>query len=310
MKLSVVIPVYDTEETLEACVKSVLDQGVDDTEIILVDDGSDDGSPAMCDRLAREHEEVCTIHEEHRGIAGARNKGIEKARGEYIMFVDSDDSLAPYTLPILLARIGAHPDYDILEYPIIWHAGEDDEEVLKFGRHEYGNMKEYWVEGKGYAHAYACNKIYRRRLFDKVRYPMNRAFIDAYTLPRLLEQCRLVATTEEGAYQYNYSPDGMATMADGEDLEQLLEVHVDMLEHYGLTEEPSEYYVYALQLQLDVYAQTKEPPILPELIALSGSSIRRLPISRKDKRRLRFIKHFSIKGLCKLYRLRHRQRHR
>ena len=305
MKLSVIIPVYHTEHTLETCVESVLTQGVDDMEIILVDDGSDDGSPALCDRLAQEHNAVSTIHQAHGGVGAARHAGIEQARGEYIMFVDSDDSLAPYTLPVLLARLGAHPDYDILEYPVIWHAGEEDEKVLKFGRHEYSDMKQYWVEGKGYAHAYAFNKIYRHELFDMLRSGYDTDTIDTYTLALLLDNCHLIATTEEGAYEYHYSPEGMTAMADVEALRQQLEAHVDRLVYYGLTEEPSEYYVYVLGLQLKVYALTKENPILPEVYS-SVRLIRRLPVSRKDKRRLRYIILLGIKGLCKLYRLRHR----
>ena len=306
MKLSIVVAVYNTVHTLEACVESVLNQGVDDYELILVDDGSEDGSAALCDQLGDTHEQITVVHQQHGGVSAARNKGIERAQGEYITFVDSDDSLGSYTLPILLARLGAHPDYDILEYPIVRQTVEAEEQLLTFGRHEYTDMERYWVDGKGYAHAHACNKIFRRGLFDHVRYPSHRLFGDAYVMSRLMEHCRLIATTEEGAYEYAYSSAGLSATADAEALRQLLEVHVEMLEHYGLTEEPTEYYVYVLNIQLEVYRETKEPPILPPLDSLTRRAIRRLPVSRKDKRRLRLTQLFGIKGLCKIHRLRHR----
>ena len=305
MKLSVIIPVFNTEHTLEACVESVLSQGVSDIEINLVDDGSEDQSPELCDALAEANDTIYAIHQSNRGLSAARNKGIEMSSGDYITFIDSDDSLAPYTLPVLLARLGAHPEYDILEYPVIWHYGSEDQLVLKFGRHEYTDMRDYWLDGSAYAHAYSCNKLFRRSLFDEVKYPVGRLFEDAYTLPRLLSHCRVVATTEEGAYQYTFSPEGIVATADGHALSQLLEVHVDMLEQYGLTEDPSEYYVHVLNLQLDVYARTKEPPILPELSALTRQSIKQLPVNRKGKIKLRLLKLLGINRLCKLYRLRH-----
>ena len=310
MKLSVIIPVYNTEHTLEDCVESVLSQGITDMEIILVDDGSEDHSPDICDTLAEANEQVYAVHQKNGGLSAARNKGIELSCGEYITFVDSDDQLAPYTLPVLLARLGAHPEYDILEYPVVWHYGCEDQRTLKFGRNEYTDMREYWLEGKAYAHAYSCNKLFRKSLFDEVKYPVGRLFEDAYTLPRLLSRCHVVATTEEGAYLYSFSPDGIVATADGHALAQLLEVHVGMIERYGLTKQPTVYYAHVLNLQLDVYARTNESPILPELSDLTRRSIKPLSITRKEKKKLRYMKSLGINRLCKLYRILYRLRRR
>ena len=91
--LSVVVPVYNVEETLDRCVDSILKQGVDNMEIILVDDGSLDGSPALCDAWSKRNERIKVIHKSNGGLSDARNAGIEQARGEYVTFVDSDDTL-------------------------------------------------------------------------------------------------------------------------------------------------------------------------------------------------------------------------
>ena len=90
-KVSVIVPVYNAEVFLHRCVDSLLNQTLEDIEIILVDDGSKDSSPAICDEYAEKHDNVTVLHIENSGPARARNKGIEIAKGDYIGFADSDD---------------------------------------------------------------------------------------------------------------------------------------------------------------------------------------------------------------------------
>lgn len=91
MKVSVVIPVYNVKPYLERCVQSVLRQTYKDVEVILVDDGSTDGSGELCDKIAERDSRVRVIHQENQGLSGARNTGIRQATGEYVIFMDSDD---------------------------------------------------------------------------------------------------------------------------------------------------------------------------------------------------------------------------
>ncbi|MCR5485084.1 MAG: glycosyltransferase [Clostridiales bacterium] len=91
IKVSFIIPVYKVEKYLEDCVSSVLNQTLPEIEIILVDDGSPDNCPAICDRLSDSHDNISVIHKENAGLAAARNTGIKAAKGKYIFFVDSDD---------------------------------------------------------------------------------------------------------------------------------------------------------------------------------------------------------------------------
>lgn len=90
-KVSVIVPVYNAEEFLHRCVDSLLNQTLEDIEIILIDDGSKDSSPAICDEYAEKHDNITVLHLENGGPARARNKGIEIAKGDYIGFADSDD---------------------------------------------------------------------------------------------------------------------------------------------------------------------------------------------------------------------------
>ena len=117
MKLSIVVPVYNVEAFLKKCVNSLLVQDLpkDDYEIILVDDGSTDDSGALCDALAAEQGNIRVIHQQNRGLSGARNTGIAVAKGVYIQFVDSDDFLESNVLGGLVKRV-ENNDLDILRF--------------------------------------------------------------------------------------------------------------------------------------------------------------------------------------------------
>lgn len=91
MMYSIIVPVYNVENYLDRCIESIVNQTYRDIEIILVDDGSDDASPEMCDRFEKLDERIRVIHQENGGLSSARNAGVSSARGDYIMFVDSDD---------------------------------------------------------------------------------------------------------------------------------------------------------------------------------------------------------------------------
>lgn len=145
MKLSIIIPVYRTQDTLERCLESILQQSFTDYEMILVDDGSDDGSPQLCDEYARKDARIRVIHKENGGLSDARNAGIRKARGEYITFVDSDDTMVDNTLGNLIQEIGKHPHVDILEYSVSERYGNRKRQSeLTFTPAEYQNPLDYW----------------------------------------------------------------------------------------------------------------------------------------------------------------------
>ena len=97
-RLSIIIPVYNVEEYLDRCLSSVLDQEFTSYEVILVDDGSKDSSPLICDRYSATDPRFRTLHKPNGGVSSARNAGLELAKGEYVMFLDSDDALLPYAL--------------------------------------------------------------------------------------------------------------------------------------------------------------------------------------------------------------------
>lgn len=141
MKLSVIIPVYRVETTLNRCVESVLRQQVNDMEVILVDDGSPDHCPEMCDRWAAKDQHIRVIHKANGGLSDARNAGIDIACGDYITFVDSDDWIADDTYRPLLEKMAG---IDILEYAIA--------DRLSLNDHIYDDINKYWLDERVYTH--------------------------------------------------------------------------------------------------------------------------------------------------------------
>jgi len=283
MKLSVIIPVYCVEATLDRCVESVLCQQVEDMEVILVDDGSPDCCPQKCDEWAQKDTRIRVIHKENGGLSDARNAALDIATGDYITFVDSDDWISPDTYQPLLKLMS---DSDILEYSI---AGR-----LLLEDHRYDSVHDYWIQEKAYSHTYACNKIYRRQLFDDVRYPKGKVFEDVFTLPLLLRNTRKIATTSRGFYHYWYNPNGITATADGTKLSQLLQAHLQ-----GNMPMDDHYYMYLVNIQIDVRERTKAPIVLPyrkvKVSALTGT----------HKIKALLLNIFGINILCRLFKIIH-----
>lgn len=115
LAISVIVPVYNVERYLPMCLESIVQQQLADYEVILVDDGSTDGSAAICDEFAEQYPEFRVIHKGNGGVAAARNRGIEEAKGEYILFLDSDDFLVPDTIKPLL-ELAQDNDLDVLGF--------------------------------------------------------------------------------------------------------------------------------------------------------------------------------------------------
>ena len=287
MKLSIIIPVFQVEATLNRCVESVQNQNLDDFEVILIDDGSSDACPLMCDEWAKKNARISVIHQSNGGLGDARNTGLTQAQGEYITFVDSDDYIAPNTYLPLMQILASDAEIDILEYPI--RQFDFNPQTV------YTNMDDYWYRAKAYLHTYACNKIYRRALFDDVRFPKDKVFEDAHTLPLLLKKAHKVMTTHKGFYHYSSNPHGITANADGQALCSLLKAHMAVISNSQRNDAAfQQYYMHVLNIQMDVYELTGQEPILPKcLIDISHHS----GIVRLKAIALNLI---GLKALCQL----------
>ncbi len=302
MKISVIIPVYQVEKTLQRCVDSITAQSFADWEAILVDDGSTDGSAAICDSCQTNDSRIKAIHEENRGLGAARNRGIEEATGDYIMFVDSDDTLSSETLEKLAAETANHADCDLIEFPIFTKYGNAKEQSIQsFPRNTYTDKWDYWFNGLAYAHSYACNKIFRREVFSKVKFTENKKFEDLFTLPKIMDVCRKVATTDVGLYYYYDNGNGITATA-GTDITDLLEAHLLVISgqlHWNCPEHITrkafnQYYAHLVNIQLTVC----------ERCGIHMLHMPTLPVAVSPKTALLSI--IGMKNLCRLNNLYHK----
>lgn len=295
MKLSIVIPIYNVEDTIDRCVESVLHQGIDDFEVILVDDGSPDRSGEICDEWTRKDTHITVIHRTNGGLSAARNSGIEKATGELITFVDSDDYLKEGTYCAIMPIAEKH---DIVEFPVCRLFKSSQQQTLSFSYQIFTDKKAYWLEAKGYTHTYAWNKIYKRSLFDHIRYPAGRVFEDAATFPKLLLAAKDICTTHQGLYYYCWNDEGITAKAKGPELESLLHGHLESLKLWH----DAAYYLHVLNIQMDVYEMTGKPPFLPfKRINPFGTGL-----DSKQRMKAIMLNLFGLKGICKINKMIHR----
>lgn len=247
--LSIIIPVYNVQHTLHDCVASVLAVCSDDVQVVLVDDGSPDGSPAICDEWAARDTRVEVVHRANGGLSAARNSGIDVARGEWITFVDSDDVWGD--MSAVVGSLLGYDGCDMIEYPVRRHYATARELLLEWGDKTYRSPREYWTATQGWTHSYAWNKFYRRRLFDGVRYPEGRVFEDIWTTPLLLTKARAVHTVSQGWYGYRDNPSGITMTAGGRQLTDLLEGNMHAARVMGVCD--VRHYAAMVNIQIDVY---------------------------------------------------------
>ncbi len=205
MVLSVVIPVYKVEAYLRKCVESVLGEAVD-MEVILVNDCSPDACGDICRQYAGKDSRIVVVdRKENGGLSAARNSGVDVARGDYITFVDSDDFIEPGTFVENVAVLKENPDIDILEYPAhVYFGGKRSEIYTPVDTYSVDAVTAFdcWSARKGYFNCYACNKLFRRGLWDGVRFPERRYYEDIFTIPYVVDRASVMRCSDRGMYYY------------------------------------------------------------------------------------------------------------
>jgi len=214
--ISVIVPIYNVERYLPKCVDSILSQTYENLEIILVDDGSADSCGSICDEYAKKDSRVRVIHKQNGGLSDARNCGIEASSGEYLGFVDSDDYIAPdmyMTLYELSVRYGAGisacDKFDVTEGAA--SVCEDDTLAKEFCTDAEEAMRIVLDGRQNYA--YAWNKLYKKEVFDGIRYPVGKYIEDAFIILQLLDAAGRVAFTTAKKYYYLCRPESIMTLS-------------------------------------------------------------------------------------------------
>ena len=187
-KISVIIPVYNVRDYLQPCLDSVLRQTRQAMEILLIDDGSTDGCGAVCDAYARQDGRVRVFHTENRGLAAARNLGLDHAVGEFLAFVDSDDWIEDNALETLMAAQREY-DADLVAAGVCdeWVNGSKPEKAAGPARAVQGTEL-LSLFASGAFHDAVWNKLYRRALFDGLRFPDGRNYEDVFLTYRIMKR--------------------------------------------------------------------------------------------------------------------------
>lgn len=210
--VSVVIPVYCARSYLRACVESLLQQSYDRLELILVDDGSTDGSGTICDRYAEEYQSIRAVHQENRGVSAARNTGTTLAQGDYIAFVDADDTVEEKYIEDLV--------HAVVQYGA---------EIAVCGCKLPGGQSVQLLTSREAVRAMLYQKcfdtapwgkLFRREITKKILFPEGMFFEDLAVVCRMLGGAEQVVCIAKGGYRYRATPDG--TM-NGGDVRRLLD---------------------------------------------------------------------------------------
>ena len=200
--ISVIMPVFNTIQYLEQAIESVLYQTYLDWELILVDDGSSDGSGEMCDYYVKKDCRICVIHQENKGLSGARNTGMKFATGEYIQFLDSDDWLYPGTLKTVYeAAISSDSDMVIFDAQYegdnySWH----EKSTIPDGLYDSKTILENLA--KPSIPPYAWNKFCKRSLYDGVFFPEGENWEDVATTFFPVSRTKKIAVLGKPLYHY------------------------------------------------------------------------------------------------------------
>ena len=243
--LSIIVPIYNVEQYLERCIESIINQTYKNLEIILVDDGSKDNSGTIADTYASKDNRIKVIHKENGGLSDARNHGLDQARGNYIIFIDSDDFIDSSMCEILFTTAEKYSsdivscNYYIFraENHISVHPMSIQEDEKVFSGIDI--LKYYLIKTEPFDLNIVCNKIFKADLFNskdgQIRFPKGRVQEDNFTTFRLFAKSDVVTTINQPLYYYLQRADSIMANFSKKFVKDTIDSHTYMatylLEH-------------------------------------------------------------------------------
>ena len=230
--LTVVIPVYNVEKYLKRCIESILIQEWKNYDILLVDDGSTDSSPQICDDYAKVYDFISVIHKKNGGLSEARNTGISHAKGDYVYFPDSDDWLEPQTFKEL-ADVLESQEFDIVSFNREFVKGEEDTIVSDPLVTQVYEGKDAFVQmlKHSYITGFANDKIYKKSLFidNNISFPKGKYYEDLGTNYKLFLSAKNVFATNQKYYHYLIdNPDSITQSWNEQKFSDMFEFYKDI----------------------------------------------------------------------------------
>ena len=227
--ISIIVPIYNVEQYLRECVDSILAQSFSDIEILLIDDGSSDGSGKICDEYATKDSRIRVFHTENRGVSAARNRGLIEARGEYIGFVDADDWIEKDMFQVLLTRMEETGSEVV--FGCAWREeggrsmvkGYDHEEIFTPTEAVRAMILEQLANA-------VWNKLYKAECWRGVLFTEGKVYEDISTTYKAVLNAHQVATTSACTYHYRYRENSITASLSIEKLKDYWYVCVDRYE--------------------------------------------------------------------------------
>lgn len=208
--VSIIVPIYNVEPYLDKCIDSLLNQTYASIEVILVDDGSPDKCPYICDAYAKEDCRIKVIHKKNGGLSSARNAGLDICNGDYIMFVDSDDWIALDLIEKMVA-IMQKKNVQLVTCGR-WMVDKDNEDKITSGQSEIltteqAIKKSIFNDKVGIA---AWGKLYKREILEKIYFPEGEIHEDVAIIYHVFNRCSSIYLMDYAGYYYRYNAEGLS----------------------------------------------------------------------------------------------------
>ena len=230
--ISIVVPIYNVEKYLDRCVQSIVGQTYNNLEIILVDDGSPDNCPEICEVWAKKDKRITVYHKPNGGLSDARNYGIDRANGDYIGFVDSDDYISPDMIGTMVYAIQKN-DCRLACCGRIYKNGESEtrSRSLEFIRVMDDKTAIHELLTNGCVEEAAWDKLYERSLWDNLRFPKGEINEDIVVMPEIIRRARRVVHVGEPFYYYCYNNTSITKSGYNEKKDVMFRHLVDLEEY-------------------------------------------------------------------------------
>lgn len=265
-KISVIVPVYKVEQFLEKCVNSIITQTYKNLEIVLVDDGSPDGSPALCDKLAKQDKRIKVIHKENGGVSSARNEGLKQATGDFVAFVDSDDWIEE-TMYEEMMSLALKENADMTFCKM--KEARSDGTFSNYNEINLDKLKEKRIEyffinaRKGFdlvgAFSGPCRTLYKTSLIKNISFDVNLKYgEDLCFLLKAFEKATNISVCNKYFYNYYKNIDSVCNTINKSYFENAKVLHQHLLEYIKTNNLNLLHLINHLYLYRNVINRTRE----------------------------------------------------
>ena len=216
-RVSIIVPVYNVKPYLTEALDSILNQTYSDIEVIIINDGSTDGSAEICAAYAEQDHRIRLIHQENKGLSSARNAGLDVMTGDIVAFLDSDDAYDPDYLKLMVrAMICEQADLVICKYTNHYTNEQmiltgDEKALPQAPEGGYNRTQALYAYLEGSINPAVWNKIYKRHLWEQVRFPDGHVYEDLVTTYKVFDRCKKVYILNSPLYLYRKRPESITS---------------------------------------------------------------------------------------------------